>query len=56
MFESGLRHHKNIKRRQSTSFFVSEIHYQQGFLAFSFNLSQPDSIYINLLMWVQLRV
>ena len=29
---------------------------RKAFLAFSLNLSQPDSIYINLLMWVQLRV
>ncbi|PPE15024.1 hypothetical protein C4Y12_23295 [Escherichia coli] len=29
---------------------------RKAFLAFSFNLSQPDSIYINLLMRVQLRV
>lgn len=28
----------------------------KAFLAFLFNLSQPDSIYINLLMRVQLRV
>jgi hypothetical protein len=28
----------------------------KAFLAFSLNLSQPDSIYINLLMWVHLRV
>lgn len=28
----------------------------KAFLAFSLNLSQPDSIYINLLMRVQLRV
>ena len=32
----------------------SSIH--KAFLAFSLNLSQPDSIYINLLMRVQLRV
>ena len=29
---------------------------RKAFLAFSLNLSQPDSIYINLLMRVQLRV
>lgn len=29
---------------------------RKAFLAFSLNLSQPDSIYINLLMWVHLRV
>ncbi|MGG9078573.1 hypothetical protein, partial [Escherichia coli] len=29
---------------------------RKTFLAFSLNLSQPDSIYINLLMRVQLRV
>ena len=29
---------------------------REAFLAFSLNLSQPDSIYINLLMRVQLRV
>lgn len=28
--ESGLRHHKNIKRRQQTSFFVSETQCLQG--------------------------
>jgi hypothetical protein len=32
----------------------SSIH--KASLAFPLNLSQPDSIYINLLMWVQLRV
>lgn len=32
------------------AFFVSEIQYLQGFTAFSLNLSQPDSIYINLLI------
>lgn len=36
--------------------FVPEIQYPQGFPRFSLNLSQPDSIYINLLMRVQLRV
>lgn len=29
---------------------------RKAFLAFSLNLSQPDSIYINLLKWVHLRV
>jgi hypothetical protein len=29
---------------------------RKAFLAFPLNLSQPDSIYINLLMRVQLRV
>ncbi|OWS93822.1 hypothetical protein B9Q32_17285 [Enterobacter kobei] len=29
---------------------------RKAFLAFPLNLSQPDSIYINLLMWVHLRV
>lgn len=35
---------------------MPEIQYPQGFPRFSLNLSQPDSIYINLLMRVQLRV
>lgn len=29
--ESGLRHHRNINRRQRTSFFVSKIQCLQGF-------------------------
>lgn len=29
---------------------------RKAFLAFTLNLSQPDSIYINLLKWVHLRV
>ncbi|WP_275383220.1 hypothetical protein [Xenorhabdus bovienii] len=28
---------------------------RKALLACPFNISQPDSIYINLLMWVQLR-
>lgn len=35
---------------------MSKIQSPQGFPRFSVNLSQPDSIYINLLMRVQLRV
>ncbi|EGE3236670.1 hypothetical protein DLY19_05700 [Escherichia coli] len=49
-------HHRNINRRQRTSFFVPKSSIRKAFLAFSLNLSQPDSIYINLLMRVQLRV
>lgn len=50
MFESGLRtfapsHHRNINRRQRTSFFVPEIQYSQGFPCF---FTQPKSTRFNL--------
>ena len=56
MCESGLRT-KSEKSDVNIRLFLclkSSIH--KAFLAFSLNLSQPDSIYINLLMRVQLRV
>lgn len=56
MFESGLRTTSYANRVAQGRLFVPEIQYPQGFPRFSLNLSQPDSIYINLLMRVQLRV
>ncbi len=54
MFESGLRHHIVCKSSRSrAAFFVSEIQYPQCLPHF---FTQPNSIYINLLMWVQLWV
>ncbi|ECF6083218.1 hypothetical protein FNH58_09890 [Salmonella enterica subsp. houtenae] len=49
-------HQKRKIRRQQTSFLCLKSSIRKAFLAFSLNLSQPDSIYINLQMRVQLRV
>lgn len=42
MCESGLRHHRNINRRQRTSFFVPEIQYLPIFLAIVTLLRSTD--------------
>ncbi|EFC1523782.1 hypothetical protein DRR46_21390 [Escherichia coli] len=57
MFESGLRTTSYANRvAQGWLFLCLKSSIRKAFLAFSLNLSQPDSIYINLLMRVQLRV
>ncbi|EFN8809477.1 hypothetical protein D7D44_09850 [Escherichia coli] len=56
-FESGLRTTSYANRvAQGRLFLCLKSSIRKAFLAFSLNLSQPDSIYINLLMRVQLRV
>lgn len=57
MCESGLRTTSYANRvAQGRLFLCLKSSIRKAFLAFSLNLSQPDSIYINLLMRVQLRV
>jgi len=48
-----IRTSRDVNRRL---FLCLKSSIRKAFLAFSLNLSQPDSIYINLLMWVHLRV
>lgn len=56
MFESGIRTKSEKSDVNRRLFLCLKSSIRKAFLAFSLNLSQPDSIYINLLMWVQLRV
>lgn len=56
MFESGLRTIGTSIDVNGRLFLCLKSSIRKAFLAFSLYLSQPDSIYINLLMWVQLRV
>ncbi len=56
MFESGLRTKRYNQVAQERLFLCLKFSNRKVFCAFSLNLSQPDSIYINLLMRVQLRV
>lgn len=56
MFESGLRTIGTSIDVNGRLFLCLKSSIHKAFLAFSLNLSQPDSIYINLLMRVQLRV
>ncbi|MBG3883133.1 hypothetical protein GC251_21040 [Escherichia coli] len=55
-FYSGLRTIRTSIDVNGRLFLCLKSSFRKAFLAFSLNLSQPDSIYINLLMWVQLRV
>ncbi|WP_312393951.1 hypothetical protein [Mixta calida] len=55
-FESGLRTIGTSIDVNGRLFLCLKSSIRKAFLAFSLNLSQPDSIYINLLMRVQLRV
>jgi len=56
MFESGLRTIGTSIDVNGRLFLCLKSSIRKAILAFSLNLSQPDSIYINLLMRVQLRV
>lgn len=56
IFESGLRTIGTSIDVNGRLFLCLKSSIRKAFLAFSLNLSQPDSIYINLLMRVQLRV
>lgn len=56
MFESGLRTIGTSIDVNGRLFLCLKSSIRKAFLAFSLNLSQPDSIYINLQMRVQLRV
>ena len=55
-FEFGLRTIGTSIDVNGRLFLCLKSSIRKAFLAFSLNLSQPDSIYINLLMWVHLRV
>ncbi|EFC6895409.1 hypothetical protein FEH16_23520 [Escherichia coli] len=52
MFESGLRTIGTSIDVNGRLFLCLKSSIRKAFLAFSLNLSQPDSIYINLLMRV----